>query len=148
MTAVHNSLGHASLGHSLGQGVLGGEVTLDDLPLREDLRGRSPYGSPQLDVAVRLNTNENPYPPPPELVADVTKAAHAAAEELHRYPDRNALGLRADLAAYLTDATGVPLTTANVWAANGSNEGLQQIMQAFGGAGRGAGGVGTPHSVH
>ena len=37
---------------------------LDDLPLRADLRGLTPYGAPQLDVAIRLNTNENPYPPP------------------------------------------------------------------------------------
>ncbi|MCH6172479.1 histidinol-phosphate transaminase, partial [Pseudonocardia alaniniphila] len=77
---------------------MGGEVTLDDLPLRDDLRGRSPYGAPQLDVAVRLNTNENPYPPPPELVADVTAAVAAAAVDLHRYPDRNAEALRTDLA--------------------------------------------------
>ena len=118
------------------QEVVGGEVDLADLPLRDDLRGRSPYGAPQLEVAVRLNTNENPYPPPPELVADVTAAAQEVAAELHRYPDRDAVALRTDLAAYLTAATGVPLSTANVWAANGSNEVLQQIMQAFGGPGR------------
>src|SRR5688500_47709 len=131
-----------------GQDTLGGEVTLDDLPLREDLRGRSPYGAPQLDVAVRLNTNENPYPPPPELVSDVTKAVHVAAEALHRYPDRNAVGLRTDLAAYLSASTGVPLTCANVWAANGSNEVLQQIMQAFGGPGRMAVGFEPSYSMH
>src|SRR5919108_2754654 len=148
MTAVHNSLGHASLGHSLGQGVVGDDVALDDLPLREDLRGRSPYGAPQLDVPVRLNTNENPYPPPPELVADVTKAVHTAAKDLHRYPDRNAVGLRTDLAAYLTASTGVPLTCANLWAANGSNEVLQQIMQAFGGPGRVAVGFEPSYSMH
>jgi histidinol-phosphate aminotransferase len=130
------------------QEVVGGEVALTDLPLRDDLRGRSPYGAPQLDVPVRLNTNENPYPPPPELVADVTAAAHAVAAELHRYPDRNAVGLRTDLAAYLTAATGVPLTSANVWVANGSNEVLQQIMQAFGGPGRTAVGFEPSYSMH
>jgi histidinol-phosphate aminotransferase len=130
------------------QDVIGGNVTLDDLPLREDLRGRSPYGAPQLDVPVRLNTNENPYPPPPELVADVTKAVHTAAEELHRYPDRNAVGLRTDLAAYLSASTGVALTCANVWAANGSNEVLQQLMQAFGGPGRVAVGFEPSYSMH
>jgi histidinol-phosphate aminotransferase len=134
MTAVHDTVG--------------GDVTLDDLPLREDLRGRSPYGAPQLDVPIRLNTNENPYPPPPELVADVTKAVHTAAEELHRYPDRNAVGLRTDLAAYLTVSTDVPLTSANVWAANGSNEILQQLMQAFGGPGRVAVGFEPSYSMH
>jgi histidinol-phosphate aminotransferase len=127
---------------------VGAEVSLDDLPLREDLRGRSPYGAPQLDVAVRLNTNENPYPPPPELVADVTEAAHVAAAELHRYPDRDALALRTDLAAYLTSATAVTLGATNLWAANGSNEILQQIMQAFGGPGRTAVGFEPSYSMH
>ncbi|MBW0091049.1 histidinol-phosphate transaminase [Pseudonocardia sp. KRD-184] len=123
-------------------------VTLDQLPLRDDLRGKTPYGAPQLDVAVRLNTNENPYPPPPELVADVTAAAHEAAADLHRYPDRDALALRTDLAAYLSGATGVELTSANVWAANGSNEVLQQIMQCFGGPGRTAVGFEPSYSMH
>ncbi|TQM14022.1 histidinol-phosphate transaminase [Pseudonocardia kunmingensis] len=130
------------------QNAVGGEVTLDDLPLREDLRGRSPYGAPQLDVAVRLNTNENPYPPPPELVADITKAVHTVAEELHRYPDRNAVGLRTDLAAYLSGATDVALSCANIWVANGSNEVLQQLMQAFGGPGRVAVGFEPSYSMH
>ncbi|HEY4422344.1 MAG TPA: aminotransferase class I/II-fold pyridoxal phosphate-dependent enzyme, partial [Pseudonocardia sp.] len=127
---------------------VGGEVTLEDLPLRDDLRGRSPYGAPQLDVAVRLNTNENPYPPPPELVADVTRAVEAAAVDLHRYPDRNAEALRGDLAAYLTGASGVTLGSVNVWAANGSNEILQQIMQTFGGPGRTAVGFEPSYSMH
>ncbi|PXY27281.1 histidinol-phosphate transaminase [Prauserella muralis] len=124
------------------------DVTLDELPLREDLRGRTPYGAPQLDVAVRLNTNENPYPPPPELVADVTESVRAAAAELHRYPDRDAVALRQDLAAYLSVSTRVPLTERNVWAANGSNEILQQILQAFGGPGRSALGFEPSYSMH
>jgi histidinol-phosphate aminotransferase len=127
---------------------VGAEVTLDQLPLRDDLRGRSPYGAPQLDVAVRLNTNENPYPPPPELVADVTDAVHEVAADLHRYPDRDAVALRTDLAAYLTSATGVVLGAANLWAANGSNEVLQQILQAFGGPGRTAVGFEPSYSMH
>jgi histidinol-phosphate aminotransferase len=125
-----------------------GDVTLEQLPLRGDLRGKVPYGAPQLDVAVRLNTNENPYPPPPELVADVTAAAHEVAARLHRYPDRTAVTLRADLAAYLTASTGVPLTSANIWAANGSNEILQQLLQAFGGPGRLAVGFVPSYSMH
>ncbi len=123
-------------------------VTLDQLPLRDDLRGKSPYGAPQLDVAVRLNTNENPYPPPPELVADVTAAVAEVAAELHRYPDRDARALRADLAAYLTTATSVALGAEQVWAANGSNEVLQQILQAFGGPGRRAVGFEPSYSMH
>jgi histidinol-phosphate aminotransferase len=127
---------------------IGDRITLADLPLRADLRGHSPYGAPQLDVPYRLNTNENPYPPPPELVADVTAAAAAVAAGLHRYPDRDAVALRTDLAAYLTRSTGVELTAANLWAANGSNEILQQLLQAFGGTGRTALGFEPSYSMH
>jgi len=124
------------------------EVTLDALPLREDLRGRSPYGAPQLDVPIRLNTNENPFPPPAELVADLTREVEAAARDLHRYPDRMAVELRAALAEYLSEATGTRLATANIWAANGSNEILQQVLQAFGGPGRTALGFEPSYSMH
>ncbi|WP_018600141.1 histidinol-phosphate transaminase [Mycobacterium sp. 155] len=124
------------------------DVTLADLPLRDNLRGKSPYGAPQLQVPVRLNTNENPHPPTPALIEDVTASVRDAAAELHRYPDRDAVALRADLAAYLTSATGVPLTTENLWAANGSNEILQQLLQAFGGPGRSAIGFVPSYSMH
>lgn len=124
------------------------EVTLEQLPLRPDLRGRSPYGAPQLDVPVRLNTNENPYPPPAALVDDVAEAVREAAEELHRYPDRDALALRRELAAYLSGATQVPLTEHHLWAANGSNEILQQLLLAFGGPERSALGFEPSYSMH
>ncbi|GLZ39399.1 histidinol-phosphate aminotransferase [Actinokineospora sp. NBRC 105648] len=123
-------------------------MSLSDLPLRADLRGRSPYGAPQLDVPYQLNTNENPYPPPPELVADITAAVAEIAATLHRYPDRDAVALRTDLAAYLSAATGTALTTENLWAANGSNEILQQVLQAFGGPGRSALGFEPSYSMH
>ncbi|WIM88787.1 histidinol-phosphate transaminase [Candidatus Mycobacterium wuenschmannii] len=122
--------------------------TLDDLPLRQDLRGKSPYGAPQLDVPVRLNTNENPHPPSQALVDDVVASVRDAAVDLNRYPDRDAVALRADLAAYLTAQTGVPLGVENVWAANGSNEILQQLLQAFGGPGRSAIGFVPSYSMH
>ncbi len=77
----------------------GAAVTLDDLPLREDLRGKSPYGAPQLAVPVRLNTNENPHPPTRALIDDVAASVREIAAELHRYPDRDAVALRTDLAA-------------------------------------------------
>ncbi|WP_240519687.1 histidinol-phosphate transaminase [Amycolatopsis antarctica] len=123
-------------------------MTTAELPLREDLRGRTPYGAPQLDVAVRLNTNENPYPPPDALVDDVAAATREAAAELHRYPDRDALALRRDLADYLSVATRVLVSERNVWAANGSNEILQQLLQAFGGPGRTALGFEPSYSMH
>ena len=124
------------------------DVTLADLPLRENLRGKSPYGAPQLVVPVRLNTNENPHPPTQALIDDVAASVREAAAELHRYPDRDAVALRTDLAAYLTAATGVPLTVDNLWAANGSNEILQQLLQAFGGPGRTAIGFVPSYSMH
>ncbi|OBB92420.1 histidinol-phosphate transaminase [Mycobacterium sp. 852002-30065_SCH5024008] len=122
--------------------------TLDDLPLREDLRGKSPYGAPQLAVPVRLNTNENPHPPSRALVDDVVRSVAEAAADLHRYPDRDAVDLRGDLAGYLTAQTGVQLGVENVWAANGSNEILQQLLQAFGGPGRTAIGFAPSYSMH
>jgi len=128
--------------------VPGRSVTLDDLPLRENLRGKSPYGAPQLQVPVVLNTNENPHPPSQALIDDVAKAVTAASAELHRYPDRDAVALRSDLADYLTAATGTELTVDNIWAANGSNEILQQILQAFGGPGRSAMGFVPSYSMH
>jgi histidinol-phosphate aminotransferase len=113
-------------------------------PLRDDLAGREPYGAPQLDAAVRLNTNENPYPPPSGVVREIAAAAAAAAAELNRYPDRDAVGLRGDLAAYL----GHGLTWQQTWAANGSNEIIQQLLQAFGGPGRRALGFEPSYSMH
>ncbi|GLB62950.1 histidinol-phosphate aminotransferase [Dietzia sp. NCCP-2495] len=123
-------------------------VGLDALPLRENLRGRSAYGAPQLEVPVQLNTNENPHPPSDELVADIAAAVSRAAADLNRYPDRDAVGLRTDLAAYLTRQTGVDLDVDMVWAANGSNEILQQLLQAFGGPGRTAMGFVPSYSMH
>ncbi|HEX6756386.1 MAG TPA: histidinol-phosphate transaminase, partial [Mycobacteriales bacterium] len=119
-------------------------TTLDGLPLRDDLRGRSPYGAPQLDVPVRLNTNENSHPLPEPLLDDVGKAVREAAAGLNRYPDRDAVALRTDLAAYL----GHGLVAEQVWAANGSNEILQQLLQAFGGPGRTALGFTPSYSMH
>jgi histidinol-phosphate aminotransferase len=118
--------------------------------LREDLRGGTAYGAPQVDVPVRLNTNENPYPPSAGLIREIGRAAAAAASDLNRYPDRDAVALRSDLAAYLRSATGAgfDLGPDQVWAANGSNEILQQLLMAFGGPGRRALGFEPSYSMH
>jgi histidinol-phosphate aminotransferase len=121
---------------------------LDGLPLRDDLRGQTPYGAPQLDVPIRLNVNENPYPPSKALVRDIAKAAGRAAQGLNRYPDREAWDLRADLAAYVDKREGVNVGTAQVWAANGSNEVMHQLMQAFGGPGRTVLGFAPTYSMY
>ena len=104
------------------------------LPLRDELRGLEPYGAPQIDVPVRLNVNENPYPPSQALVDDLAAAVAETARELNRYPDREATALRRDLASYL----GHGLDEMRVWAANGSNEIMLQLLQAFAGPGRSA----------
>lgn len=112
--------------------------------LREDLRGQSPYGAPQLDVPVQLNTNENAFPIPDEVAATVAEFIGRELRGLNRYPDRDAIALRTDLAAYL----GHGLTVDHVWAANGSNEILQQLLQAFGGPGRTVLGFMPSYSMH
>ncbi len=107
-------------------------MTAAMLPLRPELRGVEPYGAPQLDAPVRLNVNENPYGPSPQLTAAIAAAVAEVSAELNRYPDREATALRTDLAAYL----GHGLTADRVWAANGSNEVMVQLLQAFAGPGR------------
>ena len=104
----------------------------DWVPVRDELRELEPYGAPQIRDLVNLNVNENPYAPGASVVADIAEAVRAAASTLNRYPDREAQELRAALAAYL----GHGLTADRVWAANGSNEVMLHVLQAFGGPGR------------
>jgi histidinol-phosphate aminotransferase len=106
------------------------------LPIREELKEFEPYGAPQLDVPVLLNVNENPYPPSEAVVADIAASVTHAARGLNRYPDREFLALRAELAAYLGRESGAQLDAEQVWAANGSNEVMLHLLQAFGGPGR------------
>jgi histidinol-phosphate aminotransferase len=96
--------------------------------IRDDLADVEPYGAPQLDVAVRLNTNETAEPPP-DAFDDALRAALGDLG-LHRYPDREASEVRARLAAL------EGLDPGEVWVANGSNELLQQLLLAYGGAQR------------
>ncbi|HJY00369.1 MAG TPA: histidinol-phosphate transaminase, partial [Streptosporangiaceae bacterium] len=119
-------------------------MTGEPLPVRDDLKDLHPYGAPQIDVPVRLNTNENPYPPSPALQRAIADAVTQAAATLNRYPDRDAVELRKDLADYL----GHGLTAHHLWAANGSNEVIQQLLQAFGGPGRRALGFEPGYSMH
>jgi histidinol-phosphate aminotransferase len=112
--------------------------------IRDDLRHLHPYGAPQLDVPVQLNTNENPYAPSEALRQAIADAVAGVAGTLNRYPDRDAVDLRKDLADYL----GHGLTARQVWAANGSNEIIQQLLQAFGGPGRSALGFEPSYSMH
>jgi hypothetical protein len=72
------------------------------LPLREDLRGLTPYGAPQLDVPVQLNTNENSHDVPDEVIAAIVDAVRHEAKHLNRYPDREILTQSAELAVGVT----------------------------------------------
>ena len=118
--------------------------SLDDLPLRDDLRGLTPYGAPQPRVPVALNVNENTHPIPEGVARDIVESVAAAVLQVNRYPDREFTLLRESLAAYL----GHGLTSAHVWAANGSNEVIQQLLQAFGGPGRSVLGFPPTYSMH
>lgn len=116
--------------------------------LRPDLRGRTPYGAPQLDVPVLLNTNENSYPVPDVIVRAVMAALEEDVTTLNRYPDREFTGLRRALRSYLEKQSGVSFAAEQVWAGNGSNEVLSHIVQAFGGHGRTALGFTPSYSMH
>ena len=104
----------------------------DWVPVRDELRELEPYGAPQIPDLVNLNVNENPYAPSADVIEDIARAVAAAASTLNRYPDREARELRTALADYL----GHGLTADRVWAANGSNEVMLHVLQAFGGPGR------------
>lgn len=108
------------------------------LPLRNDLAGEEPYGAPQLDVPVCLNVNENPYEPAPEVVEAIARRVREIATGLNRYPDREHIELRKAFAAYLEREAGVHFEVEQLWGANGSNEIMLQLFQAFGGPGRSA----------
>jgi histidinol-phosphate aminotransferase len=115
--------------------------------LRPDLRGRTPYGAPQLDVPVALNTNENSYAVPDVVVAAITRAVADVVPGLNRYPDREFTALRESLAAYLS-RSGTTVSASQMWAGNGSNEVLLHLLQAFGGPGRTALGFTPAYSMH
>lgn len=119
-------------------------IQLSDLPLRDDLRGLTPYGAPQASLPVTLNVNENTHPVPAEVIDDVLDSISHALQEVNRYPDREFVALREGFADYLQHG----LTADQVWAANGSNEVLQHLLQAFAGPGRTAFSFGPTYSMY
>ena len=118
------------------------------LPLRSALRSSKPYGAPQLEHVVRLNTNENPYPLVEEVKERLSERMNELLGNLNRYPDRDATSLRSKLAGYINSGSQTNFGVENIWAANGSNEILQTIFLAFGGAERTAIGFTPSYSVH
>ncbi len=118
------------------------------LPLRNDLIGEEPYGAPQLDVPVCLNVNENPYAPEPAVVETIAQRIKEIAPTLNRYPDREHIALRQAFCDYLKRESGVSLEVEQLWGANGSNEIMLQLFQAFGGPGRIALGCDPTYSMY
>lgn len=119
-------------------------TSLDELPIRDDLRGQSPYGAPQKSVRIALNVNENTHPVPDEVVEHVAAAVERELRSINRYPDREFTALRESLAGYLAGR----VRPEQVWAANGSNEVIQHVLQAFGGPGRTVLGFPPTYSMH
>jgi histidinol-phosphate aminotransferase len=117
---------------------------LEDLPLRDDLRGMTPYGAPQAPLPVALNVNENTHPVPQEVADDIMDSIALVLRDVNRYPDREFTTLREGFADYL----GHGLTREQIWAANGSNEVLQHVLQAFAGPGRTAFGFAPTYSMY
>jgi histidinol-phosphate aminotransferase len=117
---------------------------LEDLPLRDDLRGMTPYGAPQAPLPVALNVNENTHPVPQDVADDIMDSIALALRDVNRYPDREFTALREGFADYL----GHGLTSEQIWAANGSNEVLQHVLQAFAGPGRTAFGFAPTYSMY
>jgi histidinol-phosphate aminotransferase len=121
---------------------------MPNLPIRPELIGLKPYGAPQLDVPVRLNVNENPFALSAHLIDEISAAVKTAAENLNRYPDRDAIELRKKLAEFINHDAQTNLTMQNIWPANGSNEVMHQIFQLFGGPNRLAVGFSPTYSMY
>ncbi|MGA1784949.1 MAG: histidinol-phosphate transaminase [Pontimonas sp.] len=123
-------------------------TSLSDLPIRDDLRGKQPYGAPMIDVPVTLNVNENTHPVPAEVRESILAAIAEVLERVNRYPDREFVELRSALAHYVSSREAEGVTLEQIWAANGSNEVLQHVLQAFGGPGRSVLGFPPTYSMH
>ncbi|MFZ9105461.1 MAG: histidinol-phosphate transaminase [Pontimonas sp.] len=123
-------------------------TSLSDLPIRDDLRGKQPYGAPMIDVPVTLNVNENTHPVPAEVRESILAAIAEVLERVNRYPDREFVELRSALAHYVSSREAESVTLEQIWAANGSNEVLQHVLQAFGGPGRSVLGFPPTYSMH
>jgi histidinol-phosphate aminotransferase len=119
-------------------------VSLSDLPLRDDLKGATPYGAPQDAVRYALNVNENTHPIPEPVARDIVESLARAVLGANRYPDREFVELREAFAGYLGHGLGAD----QIWAANGSNEIIQHVLQAFGGPGRTVLGFPPTYSMH
>jgi histidinol-phosphate aminotransferase len=118
------------------------------LPLRKELLDLTPYGAPQISNVIHLNTNENPFALPGNVSEAIISRIREVVGSLNRYPDRDAISLRVGLAEYINFLSGTDFDSANIWAANGSNEILQTLLLACGGIDSLALGFTPSYSVH
>lgn len=118
----------------------------DWLPIREDLSSLSPYGAPQIQDVTAMNTNENPFELPEEVVSAILAHLPKVLRNLNRYPDRDAIDLRKELVSYIYEKHKTKFEIENIWAANGSNEILQTLVLACGN--RGVLGFTPSYSMH
>ena len=95
-------------------------------PTLQDLVPYPPGDIPRRRAVLKLNTNENPYPPPTPVI----EAVRRVADRLQLYPDPNCLKLRQAAAEYYE------LEPDQIMAGNGSDENLFFALRAFCDAGR------------
>lgn len=124
------------------------QIWPDWLPLRTNLRDLSPYGAPQIENVLHLNTNENPFPLPEVVSLALQQRINGVFATLNRYPDRDAIALREKLASYINFLSETDFDKTNIWPANGSNEILQSLLLACGGIDSLALGFTPSYSVH
>ena len=90
-----------------------------------DLTPYIPGEQPKLANLIKLNTNENPYPPSPGVLAAIQAELGDDAARLRLYPDPNADLLKAAIAKHHA------ITPKQVFLGNGSDEVLAHVFMAL-----------------
>src|SRR5215210_4711051 len=91
-------------------------------PLVRELHGYVPGEQPKIKGLIKLNTNENPYPPSPKVLQAIKGAVDA---RLRLYPNPTAQALREKLAKFHR------CKPENIIVGNGSDELLALAVRAF-----------------
>ncbi|AIL74627.1 histidinol-phosphate transaminase [Acinetobacter baumannii] len=94
-------------------------------PEVRELEPYVPGEQPKIQNLLKLNTNENPYPPSPKVVEAVQAVLHAQADVLRLYPDPDATALKQAIAKQQN------IDVSQVFVGNGSDEVLAHIFKAF-----------------
>lgn len=94
-------------------------------PEVRELEPYVPGEQPKIQNLLKLNTNENPYPPSPKVVEAVQAVLHEQADALRLYPDPDATALKQAIAKQQN------IDVSQVFVGNGSDEVLAHIFKAF-----------------